>query len=190
MSISDEQARLAIRTLLEYVGEDPDREGLLDTPKRVAKAYKEWFGGYKIDPQTLLSTTFEEVENYDEIIILRNIKFHSHCEHHMAPIIGTATVGYLPKDRVVGISKLARVVEAYARRFQIQEVMTKQIADCINDVLNPRGVGVIIRAKHMCIGSRGVYKPDSDMVTSSMIGVFRESVQARTEFLSLSEMRR
>ena len=149
------------------------------------KAYKEWFGGYAIDPHELLSTTFEEVVGYDEIVILRNIKFHSHCEHHMAPIIGTATVGYLPSDRVIGISKLARVVEAYAKRFQIQEVMTKQIALCIDDVLKPRGVGVIIKAKHLCIGSRGIHKPDSDMVTSSMMGVFRESSQARNEFLTL-----
>jgi GTP cyclohydrolase I len=186
--ITEEEARECIRKLLLYVGEDPDREGLLDTPKRVAKAYKEWFGGYEVDPHGLLSTTFEEVVGYDEIVILRNIHFHSHCEHHMAPIIGTATVGYLPSDRVVGISKLARVVDAYAKRFQIQEVMTKQIACCINAVLNPRGVGVVIRAKHMCIGSRGICKPDSDMITSSMMGVFRESSQARSEFLSLAQV--
>lgn len=184
--VTDEQAQEFIKGLLRYVGEDPEREGLVDTPKRVAKAYKEWFGGYKIDPTELLSTTFEEVVGYDEIVMLRNIKFHSHCEHHMAPIIGTATIGYLPNNRVVGISKLARVVDAFARRFQIQEVMTKQIAETINNVLQPRGVGVIVKAKHLCIGSRGIHKPDSDMVTSSMTGVFRESYQARTEFLSLS----
>lgn len=176
------------KNLLEYIGEDVNREGLVDTPSRVVRAYDEWFGGYKIDPHDLLDTTFEEVEDYDEIIMLRNIKFFSHCEHHMTPIIGTATVGYLPNNRVVGISKLARVVEAYARRLQIQEVMTRQIAQTIREVLNPRGVGVIVRAKHLCIGSRGVHKPDSDMVTSSMFGVFRVNNQARSEFLELSKL--
>lgn len=175
----------AFKTLLKYIGEDPNREGLVDTPKRVAKAYKEWFGGYHINPHDLLSTTFEEVESYDEIIMLRNIKFFSHCEHHMTPIIGTATVGYLPTNKVVGISKLARVVEAYSRRLQIQEVMTRQIAQTIQDVLQPRAVGVIVKAKHLCIGSRGIRKPDSDMVTSTMLGCFRTSVEARAEFMSL-----
>ena len=182
---TEDEARQCIKELLEYLGEDPNREGLIDTPRRVAKAYKEWFGGYKINPHTLLSTTFEEVEHYDEIIMLRNIKFFSHCEHHMTPIIGTATVGYLPTNKVVGISKLARVVEAYSRRLQIQEVMTRQIAQTIQDVLQPKAVGVIVRGKHLCIGSRGIHKPDSDMVTSSMMGVFRESAQARNEFLTL-----
>ena len=177
-----------IRDILEYIGEDVDREGLIDTPRRVVKAYDEWFAGYKIEPHKLLATTFEEVEDYDEIIMLRNINFFSHCEHHMTPIIGTATVGYLPSNRVVGISKLARVVEAYAKRLQIQEVMTKQIAQTIQEVLQPRAVGVIIRAKHLCIGSRGINKPDSDMVTSSMMGTFRTNVEARFEFMNLAKL--
>jgi GTP cyclohydrolase IA len=175
----------AIRTLLEFAGDDPDREGLRDTPARVVRAYAEWFGGYRIDPVTLLERTFEEVEGYDEVIVLRDIPFRSHCEHHMAPITGSACVGYLPSARVVGISKLARVVDAYARRFQIQERMTAQIADTIEGVLSPRGVAVVIRAEHGCMTSRGVNKTGSTLVTSSMRGVFRHEEAARAEFLRL-----
>ena len=182
-----EEAEHNVSRILEYIGEDVNREGLLDTPKRVVKAFDEWFGGYKVDPHELLRTTFEEVENYDEIVILRNIKFFSHCEHHMTPIIGTASVGYLPDRKVVGISKLARVVEAYSRRLQIQEVMTRQIAQTIQDVLEPRGVAVVVNAKHLCIGSRGVGKPDSDMVTSTMLGAFMK-FETRAEFMSLLKL--
>ena len=175
----------AFKTILKYVGEDPDREGLLDTPKRVTRALKEWFSGYDVDPKTVLSTTFEEVENYNEIVILRNIRLESHCEHHMCPIIGTATVAYLPDKRVVGISKLARLVDAFAKRYQIQEVMTRQIANTIEEVLNPRGVAVIIKAQHMCIGTRGVHKHESDMITSCMLGVFMDNSTARLELMQL-----
>ena len=159
------QAEEAIRTLLLWAGDDPGREGLLDTPTRVAAAYGDWFKGYKQDPVAYLKRTFEEVEGYDEMIVLRNIEFESHCEHHMAPIIGKAHVGYLPRNKVVGISKLARVVEAFARRLQVQEKMTAQIANCIQDVLNPKGVGVVIEAVHQCITTRGIHKTDVSMVT-------------------------
>jgi len=185
MPVTDLGAELLIRQLLEHIGEDPTREGLIDTPQRVVRAYKEWFKGYKIDPKEILERTFEEVEGYDEIVMLRNIKFESHCEHHWTPILGTVSIGYLPKDRVVGISKLARVVDAFAKRLQIQEVFTQQIANTINEVLEPRGVAVVVRAKHLCIGTRGVHKPDSDMVTSAMIGIFRDQPLARNEFLTL-----
>jgi len=174
-----------IRKLLEYIGENPNREGLLDTPARVIKAYSEWFKGYSEDPREILQRTFDEVENYDDIIILRNIRFSSHCEHHMTPILGTVSVGYLPNNRVVGISKLARVVDAYAKRLQIQEVFTKQIADTIQEILQPKGVAVIVRGHHLCIGTRGANKPDSEMITSSMSGVFMNNPQARSEFLLL-----
>ncbi|MDZ3822316.1 MAG: GTP cyclohydrolase I FolE [Pseudoxanthomonas sp.] len=189
-SVTAEQAEEAIRTLLRWAGEDPGREGLLDTPKRVVKAYGDWFSGYAEDPNAYLRRTFEEVEGYDELIMLRDIAFESHCEHHMAPIIGRAHVGYLPTDKVVGISKLARVVEAYARRFQVQEKLTAQIAHCIQDVLRPRGVGVVIEAQHECMTTRGVHKRGVSMVTSQMLGSFREDARTRAEFLAFIDMRR
>lgn len=179
------QAEEAVRTLLLWAGEDPAREGLVDTPKRVAYAYEDWFSGYKEDPVKYLKRTFEEVEGYDEMIVLRDINFESHCEHHMAPIIGKAHVGYLPNLKVVGISKLARVVEAFARRFQVQEKMTAQIANCINDVLVPRGVGVVIEASHQCMTTRGVHKSGVSMVTSQMLGLFRKDARTRSEFLRM-----
>jgi len=185
MKRTKKQAEDAIRTILEYVGENPNREGLLDTPKRFVKALDEWFGGYKLNPYELLSTTFEEVEGYNEIVILRNIRLESHCEHHLCPIIGTATVAYIPNKKVVGISKLARVVDAYSKRYQIQEVMTRQIAETIKDVLDPQGVAVIIKAKHMCIGTRGIHKHESDMITSCMLGVFMDDATARIELMQL-----
>jgi GTP cyclohydrolase I len=175
----------AVRTLLLWAGEDPDREGLVDTPKRVATAYQDWFSGYQEDPVRYLRRTFEEVEGYDELIVLRDITFESHCEHHMAPIIGHAHVGYLPQNKVVGISKLARVVEAFARRFQVQEKMTAQIAHCIEDVLAPRGVGVVIEASHQCMTTRGIHKSSVTMVTSQMLGAFRKDARTRSEFLQM-----
>ena len=175
----------AIHTLLLWAGEDPRREGLLDTPKRVAKAYEDWFSGYKQDPVQYLKRTFEEVEGYDEMIVLRDISFESHCEHHMAPIIGKAHVGYLPNNKVVGISKLARVVEAFARRFQVQEKMTAQIANCIEDVLRPKGVGIVIEATHQCMTTRGIHKDGVSMVTSQMVGSFRKDARTRAEFLRM-----
>jgi GTP cyclohydrolase IA len=175
----------AVRVLLRYAGDDPAREGLADTPARVVRAWGEWFAGYAIDPTALLERTFEEVEGYDEVVLLKDIRFVSHCEHHLAPIIGTAHVGYLPDHRVVGISKLARVVEAYARRLQIQEKMTAQIANTIATVLKPRGVAVVISAEHGCMTTRGVHQQDVRMVTSSMLGVFRDKPEARAEFLRL-----
>lgn len=182
---SRKQAEEAVRTLLLWAGEDPRREGLVDTPKRVAHAYEDWFSGYQADPVKYLRRTFEEVEGYDEMIVLRDIPFESHCEHHMAPIIGKAHVGYLPSDKVVGISKLARVVDAFARRFQVQEKMTAQIANCINDVLSPRGVGVVIEASHQCMTTRGVHKTGVSMVTSQMLGLFRKDARTRAEFLRM-----
>lgn len=182
---SRKQAEDAVRTLLLWAGEDTRREGLIDTPKRVARAYEDWFSGYKEDPVLFLKRTFEEVEGYDEMIVLRDITFESHCEHHMAPIIGKAHVGYLPRNKVVGISKLARVVQAFARRFQVQEKMTAQIANCIGDVLNPKGVGVVIEARHQCMTTRGVHKPGVSMVTSQMVGTFRKDARTRAEFLRM-----
>ena len=182
---SRKQAEEAVRTLLLWAGEDTRREGLQDTPKRVAAAYEDWFSGYKVNPWEFLQRTFEEVEGYDEMIVLRDIEFESHCEHHMAPIIGKAHVGYLPRNKVVGISKLARVVEAFARRFQVQEKMTAQIANCIHDVLQPKGVAVVIEAKHQCMTTRGVHKTDVSMVTSQMIGGFRSDARTRSEFLRM-----
>ena len=181
--VTREQAEEAVRVLLRWSGEDPSREGLLDTPKRVVKAYKDWFSGYATDPGDYLRRTFEEVAGYDEMVVLRDIEFESHCEHHMAPIIGRAHVGYLPTNRVVGISKLARVVDAYARRFQVQEKLTAQIAHCIEDTLRPRGVGVVIDASHECMTTRGVHKRGVSMVTSQMLGSFREDPRTRGEFL-------
>ena len=179
------QAEEAVRTLLLWAGDDPSREGLIDTPKRVARAYEDWFSGYKDDPVGFLKRTFEEVEGYDEMIVLRDIEFESHCEHHMAPIIGHAHVGYLPNNKVVGISKLARVVEAFARRLQVQEKMTAQIANCISDVLNPKGVGVVIEATHQCMTTRGIHKTNVSMVTSQMLGTFRKDARTRAEFLQM-----
>jgi len=178
-----EQAEAAVRTLLSWAGEDPRREGLLDTPKRVVDAYGDWFSGYGEDPQEYLARTFEEVAGYDEMIVLRDIEFESHCEHHMAPIIGKAHVGYLPDGKVIGISKIARVVEAYARRFQVQEKMTAQIAHCIQTVLQPRGVGIVIEGAHECMTTRGVHKRGVSMITSKMVGSFREDARTRAEFL-------
>ena len=183
---TQEQAEQAIRTLLKWAGDDPQREGLIDTPKRVATAYKDWFSGYKEDPIRYLKRTFEEVEGYDEMIVLRDIGFESHCEHHMAPIIGRAHVGYLPNNKVVGISKLARVVDTFARRLQVQEKMTAQIANCIQDVLKPKGVGVIVTATHQCMTTRGVHKGGVSMVTSQMLGSFRKDARTRTEFLEIA----
>ena len=183
IEVSREQAEDAVRVLLRWAGEDPSREGLLDTPKRVAKAYGDWFSGYTEDPQDYLARTFEEVCGYDELIVLRDIEFESHCEHHMAPIIGKAHVGYLPDGKVVGISKLARVVETFARRFQVQEKMTSQIANCIESVLKPRGVGVVVVGAHECMTTRGIHKRGVSMVTSKMLGSFREDARTRNEFL-------
>lgn len=180
-----EEAEEAIRTLLRWAGDDPSREGLRDTPSRVARAYEEWFAGYDDDPVEYLARTFEEVEGYDEMIVLRDIGFESHCEHHMAAIIGRAHVAYLPNDRVVGISKLARVVEAYARRFQVQEKMTAQIANSIHNVLEPKGVAVVIEATHQCMTTRGVHKTGVSMVTSQMLGDFRTNAITRREFLDI-----
>jgi len=184
------QAEEAVRTLLRWAGDDPEREGLVDTPKRVAKAYEDWFSGYGSNPVTYLERTFEEVDGYDEMIVLRDIEFESHCEHHMAPIIGHAHVGYLPDHKVVGISKLARVVEAFARRLQVQEKMTAQVANCIWNVLNPKGVGVVIEASHQCMTTRGVHKTNVSMVTSQMLGLFREDARTRSEFLQMIDNNR
>ena len=184
-AVTREAAENAVRTLLQWAGEDPAREGLVDTPKRVVDAYRDWFSGYAENPHTYLKRTFEEVAGYDELIVLRDITFESHCEHHMAPIIGKAHVGYLPNDKVVGISKLARVVESFARRFQVQEKLTAQVAHCIEDVLKPRGVGVVIEAAHQCMTTRGVHKTGVTMVTSQMLGSFREDARTRSEFLRL-----
>lgn len=188
--VSREEAEAAVRTLLRWAGEDPGREGLRDTPKRVVDAYGDWFSGYRTDPGEYMRRTFEEVEGYDEMVILRDIQFESFCEHHMAPIIGRAHVGYLPTDRVVGISKLARVVEGYARRFQVQEKLTAQIAECINTVLKPRGVGVVIDATHQCMTTRGVHKRGVSMVTSKMLGAFRSGDSTRAEFLRFIDIER
>ncbi len=186
--VSRDQAEDAVRTLLRWAGEDPAREGLLDTPKRVAKAYGDWFSGYREDPHDYLARTFEEVAGYDELIVLRDIEYESHCEHHMAPIIGKVHVGYLPDGKVVGISKLARVVDAFARRFQVQEKMTAQIAQCIQDVLGPRGVGVVVEGAHECMTTRGVHKRGVSMVTSKMLGAFRDDARTRAEFLRFIEV--
>jgi GTP cyclohydrolase I len=179
------EAEEAVRTLLKWAGDDPLREGLRDTPARVARAWEDWFSGYHVDPEEYLLRTFEEVEGYDDMVVLRDIRFESHCEHHLAPIIGRAHVGYLPTKRVVGISKLARVVEAYARRLQVQEKMNAQIARCIDKVLEPKGVAVVIQAEHQCMTTRGVHKPGVVMVTSTMLGDFRKNPMTRREFLSV-----
>ncbi len=179
-----QEAEEAVRTLLRWAGDDPAREGLLDTPGRVVRAYEEWFRGYEEDPVAMLQRTFEEVEGYDEMVVLRDIRFESYCEHHMAPIIGKAHVAYLPTDRVVGISKLARVVDAYAKRLQVQEKMTAQIANTLQEVLQPKGVAVVLEGEHHCMSTRGVHKPGVSMVTSTMLGAFREP-DTRREFLSI-----
>lgn len=182
---SREAAEAAVRTLIQWAGDDPDREGLVDTPRRVVRAYEEFFAGYREDPIDLLQRTFDETEGYDEVVILRDVRFESHCEHHMVPIIGRAHIGYLPDRRVIGISKLARVVEVYGRRLQIQEKMTAQVANAINDVLQPRGVAVVVEAAHQCMTTRGVRKPGVSMVTSTMLGAFRDDPTTRREFLSM-----
>ncbi len=181
---SREAAEEAVRTLILWSGDNPDREGLAGTPERVVRSYEEFFAGYGDDPVQILTRTFEEVEGYDEMVVLRNIRFESHCEHHMAPIIGVAHVGYLPRHRVVGISKLARIVEVYAKRLQIQEKMTAQIANTIDEVLEPHGVAVVIRAAHQCMTTRGIHKPGVEMVTSRMLGAFRKNASTRREFLA------
>ncbi|HRJ61798.1 MAG TPA: GTP cyclohydrolase I FolE [Azospirillaceae bacterium] len=179
------EAEAAVRTLLRWAGDDPDREGLVGTPERVARAYEEFFSGYNVDPIDLLQRTFEEVEGYDEMVVLRDIRIESYCEHHVVPIIGKAHVAYLPKSRVVGISKLARVVETYAKRLQIQEKMTAQIANTIDEVLQPHGVAVVIEAQHQCMTTRGIRKPGVTMVTSRMLGSFRTDPSTRREFLAM-----
>ncbi len=179
------EAEQAVRTLLRWAGDNPTREGLIGTPGRVARAFEEWFAGYDRDPVDYLQRTFEEVENYDEMVVLRDIRFESHCEHHLAPIIGRAHIGYLPRGRVVGISKLARVVELYAKRLQIQEKMTAQIANSIAEVLRPEGVAVVLEASHQCMTTRGIHKSGVTMVTSRMLGAFRDNPSTRREFLTL-----
>ena len=182
---SREEAEQAVRTLIRWAGDDPDREGLAGTPSRVVRAYDEFFSGYGIDPVEVLSRTFEETEGYDEMVVLRDIRFESHCEHHMAPIIGRAHIAYLPRRRVVGISKLARLLEIYSKRLQIQEKLTAQIANTIDEVLQPRGVAVVLDAAHQCMTTRGVHKPGASMVTSRMLGAFRTDPSTRREFLSI-----
>ena len=180
-----EEAERAVHTLLRWAGDDPSREGLADTPARVARAFEDWFSGYAQDPEEYLARTFEEVSGYDDMVILKDIRFESHCEHHLAPIIGRAHVGYLPNNKVVGISKLARVVDAFARRLQVQEKMNAQIAQCIERVLEPKGVAVVIEAAHQCMTTRGVHKTGVTMVTSTMLGDFRTNDVTRREFLNI-----
>ena len=179
------EAEAAVRTLIRWAGDDPNREGLRDTPARVARAYEEFFAGYAQDPREVLARTFSEVEGYDEMIVMNDIRFESHCEHHMVPIIGKVHIGYLPKHRVVGISKLARLVEVYAKRLQVQEKMTVQIADTLQEVLQPKGVAVVIEAAHQCMTTRGVHKPGVGLVTSRMVGAFRDDPSTRREFLAV-----
>jgi GTP cyclohydrolase I len=186
---TETEAENAVRTLIRWAGDDPDREGLKATPRRVVRAYKEWFSGYDEDPNDYLRRTFEEVGGYDEMVLLRDIRFVSHCEHHMAPIIGRVHIGYLPRNRVIGISKLARLVETFARRLQVQEKMTAEIANCLSVVLKPHGVGVVVEAEHECMTTRGVHKTDVTMVTSRMVGAFRNQKQTRDEFLSAIDLR-
>ena len=179
----------AVRTLIRWAGDDPDREGLLGTPSRVVRAYEEWFAGYDEDPRDYLKRTFEEVAGYDEIVLLRDVRFVSHCEHHMAPIIGRVHIAYLPRNRVVGISKLIRLVDAYAKRLQVQEKLTAEIASCLDSVLKPHGVAVVVEGTHECMTTRGVRRTDVTMVTSRMLGVFRDQPQTREEFLSAIDLR-
>jgi len=183
------EAEAAVRTLIRWAGDDPDREGLRATPSRVVRAYEEWFSGYADDPGEYLKRTFEETGGYDEVVVLRDIRFESHCEHHIAPIIGRVHIGYLPRNRVVGISKLARLVEVFAKRLQIQEKMTAEIASCLDTILNPYGVAVVTEATHQCMTTRGVHKTGVSMVTSRMIGVFRDHAETRQEFLAAIGMR-
>ena len=180
------EVEAAVRTIIRWSGDNPDREGLIETPARVTRALEGSFVGYTQDPTAILQKSFDEIEGYDEMIVLRGIRFESHCEHHMAPILGRAWVAYVPDGRVIGISKLARVVEAYAKRLQIQEKLTAQIANTINDVLKPHGVGVVIKASHHCMTARGVHKPDADLVTSRMLGRFRDNPQLRQEFIGMT----
>lgn len=179
------EAEAAVRTMLAWTGDNPDREGLIETPKRVVKAYEQFFAGYDKDPKEVLSKVFEEVEGYDEMVIVKDIRVESHCEHHMVPILGKAHVGYLPNKRIVGISKLARVVDIFGKRLQTQEVMTAQIANVINEVLEPKGVAVVVNAKHQCMTTRGVHKPESSTITSTMLGTFRQNPDTRAEFMNL-----
>jgi GTP cyclohydrolase I len=180
------EVEAAVRTIIRWSGDDPDRDGLLETPARVARALEESFVGYAQDPTGILQKSFDEIEGYDEMVVLRGIRFESQCEHHMAPILGQAWVAYVPDGRVVGISKLARVVEAYAKRLQIQEKLTAQIANTVYDALKPRGVGVVIKASHHCMTARGIHKPDTDLVTSRMLGCFHDNAQLRQEFLGMT----
>ena len=183
-SLTEEEVKEAVRTLITWAGDDPTREGLLDTPKRVLKAFNEFFSGYREDPDKILSKTFEEVAGYDEMVVIKDIRLESHCEHHMVPIIGTAHVAYIPEKRVVGISKLARIVDCYAKRLQTQETLTAQIAACIQRVLLPRGVAVVIDASHQCMTTRGVHKTSANTITSRMLGIFRTDARTRMEFLN------
>ena len=182
---SREEAEEAVRTLICWTGDDPDREGLIETPKRVVRAYEEFFEGYDMDPEEVLQKTFEEVQGYDDAVIVRNIRVESHCEHHIVPIIGVAHVGYIPNNRVVGISKLARVIEIFGKRLQTQETMTAQIADTIQKVLEPKGVAVVVDASHQCMTTRGIHKTESSTITSRMLGVFRDNPETRSEFMNL-----
>ena len=182
---SQQEAMDAVKTLIRWAGDNPQREGLKETPSRVVRSYKDFFSGYDLDPREILSKKFKEVEGYDEIIILKDIRLESHCEHHMVPFVGTAHVGYLPKNKVVGLSKLARLVEVFAKRLQIQEKLTAQIANAVDEVLQPKGVGVIIEASHLCVATRGIRKPESRMVTTRMLGSFRTDEGTRKEFLDL-----
>ena len=182
---SREEAEEAVRTLICWTGDDPDREGLIETPKRVVKAYEEFFEGYDMDPEGVLQKTFEEVQGYDDAVIVRNIRVESHCEHHIVPIIGVAHVGYIPNNRVVGISKLARVIEIFGKRLQTQETMTAQIADTIQNVLEPKGVAVVVDASHQCMTTRGIHKTESSTITSRMLGAFRDNPETRSEFMNL-----
>jgi len=186
---SREEALEAVRTLIRWAGDDPEREGLLGTPDRVVRSYQEFFAGYEDDPVALLQRTFEETDGYDEIVMLKDIRFESHCEHHIAPIIGKVHIAYLPDRRVIGISKLARLIDVFAKRLQIQEKMTAQIANTLDEVLQPKGVAVVIEAAHQCMTTRGVHKSSVTMVTSQMLGVFRKRLETRQEFLSAINMR-
>ena len=183
-----EEAQKAVRTLIEWAGDNPEREGLIETPKRVVKAYEEFFAGYDDDPEEILRKTFEEVEGYDEMVLVKNIRLESHCEHHIVPILGKAHIAYIPNNRVVGISKLARIVDAFGKRLQTQETMTAQIANTIEKVLEPKGVAVVIDAAHQCMTTRGIHKPESSTVTSCMRGVFKENPRTRNEFLTFIEL--